>query len=151
MPEANVFSDLSKAEFAVVRRFVCSSILSTDMSRHDRDLARLQAHANTPLDKSNVEDRHLAITSILHGADLSNPTRPPHVAETWARLLAEEFVQQAHKEEEAGVEVSTFMLGGYKESNEVFFISKFVKPLWVSLACVLPPLKFYVGTVNKVL
>mmetsp|Transcript_73601 Transcript_73601/g.213204 ORF Transcript_73601/g.213204 Transcript_73601/m.213204 type:complete len:1559 (-) Transcript_73601:260-4936(-) len=150
-PDVNILSSLSKTEFRTVRRFICSSILSTDMSRHERDLARLRAHLGTPLTKASEEDRQLTVSSVLHAADLSNPARKPDLAEAWARLLAEEFKMQAKKEEEAGVEVSTFMLGGYKESNEIFFITTFVKPMWDNLACALPPLKFYVGHVNALL
>lgn len=151
VPGANILAGLTKAEFRVVRRFVCSSILSTDMSRHERDLARLRARVSNPLSKSNEEDRQLAVASVLHCADLSNPARSPHLAEAWARLLAQEFILQTQQEEAAGVEVSTFMRSGYQEANEVFFIQTFVKPVWETLACMMPPLKLYVSNINSLL
>mmetsp|Transcript_151976 Transcript_151976/g.487878 ORF Transcript_151976/g.487878 Transcript_151976/m.487878 type:complete len:1408 (-) Transcript_151976:130-4353(-) len=142
-PEANVLRSLSKKEFRNARRFICHGILSTDMSRHERELTLLRAHLNTPFTKDSEDDRQLAVASLLHAADLSNPCREPALAERWARLLAEEFRLQAKKEEETGVEVSTFMLGGYKAGNEIFFIQTFVKPLWDTMALWNPPFKFY--------
>jgi len=150
-PEANVLGNLSKGDFVTARRMICNAILNTDMSRHERELARLRAHLSTPLVKGNDEDRQLTVCSLLHAADLSNPAREPDLAETWARMLAEEFQIQAQQEEEAGVEVSTFMLAGYRETNEIFFIQTFVKPLWDTMACALPPLKFYAGNVHSLL
>jgi len=146
-----MLANLSKADFVTARRMICNGILNTDMSRHERELARLRAHLSTPLVKANEEDRQLTVCSLLHAADLSNPAREPDLAEAWARLLAEEFQMQAQKEAESGVEVSTFMLAGYKETNEIFFIQTFVKPLWDTLACALPPMKFYAGHVQSLL
>lgn len=142
-PEANVLRSLSKKEFRNARRFICHGILSTDMSRHERELTLLRAHLNTPFTKDSEDDRQLAVACLLHAADLSNPCREPALALRWARLLAEEFRLQARKEEETGVDVSTFMLGGYKAANEIFFIQTFVKPLWDTMALWNPPFKFY--------
>jgi len=150
-PDVNVFSGLSKQEYRTVRRYVCSAILSTDMSRHARDLARLQAHIDTPLSREVDDDRQLAVAAILHAADLSNPAREFGLADLWARRLADENSMQVAKEVELQIEVSSSMVSGFQVKNEKFFIHTFVKPFWETLATLLPPLSPYVERVNALL
>jgi len=148
-PDANVLANLCQKDFRAARRTICRSILSTDLSVHERDLARLRTRQTKPFAKESDEDRELVVSAMLHAADLSNPCRGAALAEKWARLLAQEFLLQTEQEASEGIGVSGFMLNGYQASTEIFFITTFVKPLWDTMAVLFPPLDFYVAEIQK--
>lgn len=58
------------------------------------------------------------IKSLVHAADISNPTRPFDVAQLWSQRIVSEFFQQGDKEKALGVEVTMLC-----DRNKVNFAS----------------------------
>jgi len=138
--ELDIFSGLSKAEFQLVRKIVCSAVLGTDMALHSKHLTQMQNHGAT-FDRNNLQDRELVVSMILHTADLSNPAREFDLATKWAQLLAQEFTNQTIVERELGLPVAPHMESGFRPQNEIGFIGFFVLPLWTTMAETFPCLK----------
>lgn len=143
----NISSGLTGEEFRQFRHLVCTCIMMTDFTFHDKHLAHLSG-----MSKMDSEiDTLLLLPALVHASDLSNPTRPYALAQRWAKLVAEEFKAQANLERDLGLPVKPFMEQGYSPSNEVFFISGFCLPLWQAIAAVVPGLAPAAQRVNSCL
>ena len=80
----NIFEQLSVDDFKSVRESMISVILSTDMTNHFRDLAKLKTRMGSSGagDKENAfpkedskDDKLLLMSCVMHAADISNPTK----------------------------------------------------------------------------
>ncbi|KJH42112.1 3'5'-cyclic nucleotide phosphodiesterase [Dictyocaulus viviparus] len=71
-------------------------VLATDMSKHMSLLADL---------KTMVEAKKV-LQSMIHLADLSNPTKPIELYRQWNSRILEEYWRQGDREKELGIEVS---------------------------------------------
>lgn len=139
----NILSGLSRNEFVLLRKLVCTSILATDMSEHQKKLSQLEAHVEYPFSPNSLEDRQLLVSIILHAADLSNVTLALPLAMRWGELVHDEFKHQADIEQQLGLPVAPFMVDFNEAAlckNQVFFIDTFVEPLWHAVVCLLPEL-----------
>lgn len=82
------------------------------MSKHMSLLADLKtmveskkvSGSSVQLDKYN--DRTQVLQSMIHLADLSNPTKPIELYRCWNERILEEYWRQGDKEKEQGLEVS---------------------------------------------
>ena len=105
-------------------RWVRDLILGTEMVRHKEvvkaAIARCSpgpgaARSSTIEDSASeaaqpawsADDRRTLATALLHVADVSAPSRPPHLAGMWARAVCEEFFQQAEREAGLSLSLST--------------------------------------------
>lgn len=80
-----------------VRKLVLDMVLSTDMDVHFKLLKRFEdelAGAPDVSTWSGLEQRSLLFQMLVHLADLANPSRPWHLALTWAEWVVTEFLQQ---------------------------------------------------------
>lgn len=77
-----------------------------------------------------VSNRRLALSSMLHGADISNACKPWTVCQSWADLVLREFFLQGDKERQLGIPVQMLNNRGVvkKPSSQVAFIELFVYP-----------------------
>ncbi|KAI9014000.1 hypothetical protein CLU79DRAFT_871073 [Phycomyces nitens] len=95
------------------RKVVVSSILATDMGRHDEYVKkveeqsiRLKSNGINFQDENQCEQERLIICgALIKCADISNCARPFSSAEKWAKLLVEEFCKQGDLESELGMTV----------------------------------------------
>ena len=80
----NIFEQLSVDDFKSVRESMISVILSTDMTNHFGDLAKLKTRMGSSGagDKENAfpkedskDDKLLLMSCVMHAADISNPTK----------------------------------------------------------------------------
>ena len=77
-------------------------ILATDMSVHFADLAKLKARLASNGKKLDnfiefdpkVKDKDICLDTILHAADISNPFKPFHIYDPWAKRVLNEFWNQ---------------------------------------------------------
>ena len=119
------------------------------MKHHFRGLgelkARLQAVKDDPaaIDfMSTTEDKLLMFKSIIHAADISNPTKPKQVSVDWAKRVMKEFREQGKQEEECELPVSPFCdkdadIGRCQKGFSEFV----VRPLFSTLVDSYAPLK----------
>jgi hypothetical protein len=80
-----------------VRKLVLDMVLSTDMDVHFKLLKRFEdelAGAPDVATWASLEQRSLLFQMLVHLADLANPSRPWHLALTWAEWVVTEFLQQ---------------------------------------------------------
>lgn len=147
----NIDNPKAKAEF---RELIITSILATDMSRHNRllqkfvdrvratvELRKMRKNNQTPTKEqeekaynlTTFDDKKRVIKNLVHACDIGNPCLKFENYAYWAALITQEFNNQALKEEKRGVPVSTFLK--YKDpagfyGGQMFFTKTFVLPLW---------------------
>ncbi|NXN19797.1 PDE4A phosphodiesterase, partial [Indicator maculatus] len=88
-------------------------VLATDMSKHMTLLADLKTMVETKKVTSsgvllldNYTDRIQVLRTMVHCADLSNPTKPLELYQQWTERIMEEFFRQGDRERERGMEIS---------------------------------------------
>ena len=89
--------------------------------------------------------------SLLHAADLSNPTRGDELSRKWATMLADEMKLQVSKEKELGVPYLPFMEAGFSVGGEVFFVSTFVDGIWGAVSRVFPSCQIFYDNMTNLL
>lgn len=80
-----------------MRKLVLEMVLSTDMDVHFALLKRFDdavAAAPDVTAWTSLEQRSLLFQMVVHLADLANPSRPWHLALTWAEWVVTEFMAQ---------------------------------------------------------
>ena len=90
--ELNIFETLERAELKEMREKMIALVLSTDMAFHFSDQAKLKGRLNSEdFDPTKDKDKLLCMTSIIHMADISNPSKEFDLCRKWTELLFEEF------------------------------------------------------------
>lgn len=102
--QANIFKIVEEeGNWKDVRKIVISIILHTDMMHHFQMVSQLdvftEVHdkswtAGALIDFLKPDERVFILNLIMHSADISNPVKPFHVYEKWARAVLDEFFRQ---------------------------------------------------------
>ncbi|CAI4229627.1 unnamed protein product [Auanema sp. JU1783] len=141
-------TSLSRKQRLQFRKIVIDMVLATDMSKHMSLLADLKTMVEAKkvagnnvivLDKYN--DKIQVLQSMIHLADLSNPTKPIDLYRQWNMRILEEYWRQGDKEKEHGLEVSPMCDRGNVtiEKSQVGFIDYIVHPLYETWADLVYP------------
>jgi hypothetical protein len=91
-----------------------------------------------------VNDQVFMCKLLVHAADLSNPVRPFHITQQWARRISDEFNLQVAREQHLAMPVLNFMMTPDDKAlckNEIGFATFVVAPMWRSLAGLFPMVK----------
>ncbi|KAF9976187.1 3',5'-cyclic-nucleotide phosphodiesterase, partial [Modicella reniformis] len=153
--------DSQNRKFMEFRKMVVSTILATDMGLHfdyvgkikeQTDRLRLRALPGGDVPKpnqANIDDqeRLLLCGTLIKCADISNASRPFHVAERWSTVLLKEMCNQADIENEmavcsgapavpAGSTKSLATDRGMQIDSQLGFIHGFAMPLFKMGYCV---------------
>ncbi|CAD6194010.1 unnamed protein product [Caenorhabditis auriculariae] len=139
---------LSRKQRLQFRKIVIDMVLATDMSKHMSLLADLKTMVEAKkvagnniivLDKYN--DKIQVLQSMIHLADLSNPTKPIDLYQQWNQRIMEEYWRQGDKEKELGLEISPMCDRGNVtiEKSQVGFIDYIVHPLYETWADLVYP------------
>ena len=135
----NIFQDWEKTETNAARKMIISCVLATDMAAHSslqeelrRRASLYVANESVPVfDITNNADVEMLCKCVLHAADISNPTRPFRVSSRISMLAIEEFNQQAAKEKDLNMTISTYMITldhASKCRAEIFFMQNIARP-----------------------
>ncbi|XP_039575025.1 cAMP-specific 3',5'-cyclic phosphodiesterase 4D-like, partial [Passer montanus] len=144
----DIFQSLSRRERQALRQMVIDMVLATDMSKHMSLLADLKTMVETKKVTSsgvllldNYTDRMQVLRTMVHCADLSNPTKPLGLYRQWTERIMEEFFRQGDRERERGMEISPMCdrHSASVESSQVGFIDFVVQPLWEAWAELVHP------------
>mmetsp|Transcript_12786 Transcript_12786/g.32714 ORF Transcript_12786/g.32714 Transcript_12786/m.32714 type:complete len:647 (+) Transcript_12786:67-2007(+) len=137
-PAADVLSTLEVSQRRQLRKTVCKAILATDMARHTaltKELTEMAAERRT-VDSSEL------VQTLLHLADLSNPVQHFTLSRRWAQCVCAEFRQQAAKERELGLPLTSHFTQLEGEEGmaklQLGFIDVIAAPLWRTAALMLP-------------
>jgi len=138
-PKHNLVKAMPREQRNTFRNIFISSILATDMTGHGEQLKTLKdMHGkqviNTPKDQIKL------LGHVLHSADISNVSKPFEYANTWVKLVMDEFFKQGDKEKDLNLPVSPLCDRAKTDidASEVGFIKFVVKPWFESLSNVLP-------------
>ncbi|CAJ0959815.1 unnamed protein product, partial [Mesorhabditis belari] len=141
-------ANLPRKQRLQFRKIVIDMVLATDMSKHMSLLADLKTMVEAKkvagssvvlLDKYN--DRIQVLQSMIHLADLSNPTKPIDLYRQWNERILEEYWRQGDKEREAGIPISPMCDRNNVtiEQSQVGFIDYIVHPLYETWADLVYP------------
>ncbi|EGV97449.1 cAMP-specific 3',5'-cyclic phosphodiesterase 4C [Cricetulus griseus] len=131
-----------------IRDFMSPQVLATDMSKHMSLLADLKTMVETKKVTSlgvllldNYSDRIQVLQSLVHCADLSNPTKPLQLYRQWTNRIMAEFFQQGDRERESGLDISPMCdkHTASVEKSQVGFIDYIAHPLWETWADLVHP------------
>ncbi|XP_074206512.1 3',5'-cyclic-AMP phosphodiesterase 4C isoform X2 [Camelus bactrianus] len=144
----DIFQNLSIKQRLSLRRMVIDIVLATDMSKHMNLLADLKTMVETKKVTSlgvllldNYSDRIQVLQSLVHCADLSNPTKPLPLYRQWTNRIMAEFFQQGDRERESGLDISPMCdkHTASVEKSQVGFIDYIAHPLWETWADLVHP------------
>lgn len=144
----DIFQNLSAKQRLTLRRMVIDMVLATDMSKHMNLLADLKTMVETKkvtslgvLMLDHYSDRIQVLQSLVHCADLSNPTKPLELYRQWTARIMAEFFQQGDRERAAGLDVSPMCdkHSASVEKSQVGFIDYIAHPLWETWADLVHP------------
>merc|ERR1740123_157825 len=113
-PSTNVFPGVTKEEYSEMRKGIIAAILHTDVTKHNEMVKELNLlyqmnseafDSDAPESATEVLHNHsqLIANSLLHCADIGNPTKPWKVCHRYAHLILDEFFAQGDKEKELGI------------------------------------------------
>ncbi|CAK9060722.1 3' [Durusdinium trenchii] len=148
---ANIMVKLDELEAEQLRQVIVETILATDMTCHFdltgelrncmvRNYDRISDAGTMGKIDMDEDDRLIIAKTILHCADISNPSRSWTVAKRWQDLVTEEFFRQGDLEKANGWPCSANMDRETTHQDElsINFIDFIVAPLFLELASVLP-------------
>ncbi|KGL92562.1 cAMP-specific 3',5'-cyclic phosphodiesterase 4D, partial [Charadrius vociferus] len=144
----DIFQNLSKKQRQSLRKMAIDMVLATDMSKHMNLLADLKTMVETKKVTSlgvllldNYSDRIQVLQSMVHCADLSNPTKPLELYRQWTDRIMVEFFHQGDREREKGMEISPMCdkHTASVEKSQVGFIDFIAHPLWETWADLVHP------------
>lgn len=115
----NIFKNLDRETYRDVRQSIIDMVLATDMTKHFEHIAKFmhvkrvsmdegvpENAAQSQLDKAPLSPNSISITEpenivlikrmLIKCADVSNPARPLHLCEIWAKRIAEEYCNQVY-------------------------------------------------------
>ncbi|KAF9125716.1 3',5'-cyclic-nucleotide phosphodiesterase [Mortierella sp. 14UC] len=161
--------DSQNRKFMEFRKMVVSTILATDMGLHFDYVGKIKEQTerlrlrnlpggNTPKPNQasiDEQERLVLCGSLIKCADISNASRPFHVAERWSTVLLQEMCNQADIEKEMAVASgsqsvpagSTKSLAndhGMQIDSQLGFIHGFAMPLFSSVKEMVPEMGYCV-------
>ncbi|KAF9933969.1 3',5'-cyclic-nucleotide phosphodiesterase [Linnemannia zychae] len=161
--------DSQNRKFMEFRKMVVSTILATDMGLHFDYVSKIKEQTerlrlrNLPggnVPKPNQasideQERLVLCGSLIKCADISNASRPFHVAERWSSVLLQEMCNQADIEKEmaiasgsqsvpAGSTKSLANDRGMQIDSQLGFIHGFAMPLFSSVKEMIPEMDYCV-------
>lgn len=116
-PGQRVFAHMAEPERKQVRRLIIEAILHTDFQKHHGMVQKLQmlfdenpaAFAEASDEEARLQvlraNSQLVANMLLHGADISNPTKPWPTALKWGRRVMEEFFAQGDEEKKRAIPI----------------------------------------------
>ncbi|KAF8568785.1 hypothetical protein P879_03000 [Paragonimus westermani] len=156
-PESNPFDHLEEPVLKRMREGIIRCILATDMSRHNEIVSQfntvvlgdleamwtIDCETNRPKWAVEKSSLNLVMMILIKVSDISNESRPLHVAGPWINRLLTEFFHQSDYEKLAGLPVAPFMDREKvtKSASQCGFIRFVILPLFEALSKLFPPLK----------
>uniref|UniRef100_A0A0N5AZB7 3',5'-cyclic-AMP phosphodiesterase n=1 Tax=Syphacia muris TaxID=451379 RepID=A0A0N5AZB7_9BILA len=141
-------ANLTKKQRKLLRKMTIDMVLATDMSKHMSLLADLKTMVeakkvagSSVLTLEKYPDRIQVLQSMIHLADLSNPTKPIDLYRSWNQRIMEEYWRQGDREKDLGLELSP-MCDRYNvtlEKSQVGFIDFIVHPIFETWADLVVP------------
>jgi hypothetical protein len=163
--DCNIFSELSLEDYKLMRKRIIECVLATDMTLHTKEHNFLKFKIeNYEISKGNNVEKIFAnldsialfntqqefLNTLLHMADISNPTKPIEVYSKWVDRIMDEFWAQGDKEKDMKLPISFLCDRNTTKipNSQIGFIDGIVLPLAKNVAEILPGLSFMVDNCN---
>ena len=133
--DKDLFSQLLPDDYRHIRMVMIEMVLATDISQHFSLLMKFKGKFLSSRSDLAADDRIMALSFLLHAADISNPSKPWNLCRRWAGLVLKEFWIQGDQERVRGLEVS-YMMDRFTVNvakSQVGFIDVIVKPVFFAL------------------
>lgn len=141
-------ANLNKKQRKLLRKMTIDMVLATDMSKHMSLLADLKTMVeakkvagSSVLTLEKYPDRIQVLQSMIHLADLSNPTKPIELYQIWNQRIMEEYWRQGDREKDLGLDISPMCdrFNVTLEKSQVGFIDFIVHPIFETWADLVVP------------
>jgi hypothetical protein len=135
--------NISESQYQQMRKAIIKMILSTDVANHLTELTIFKTKMSAKdFPTSRQEDKQVLMNTLLHAADISNPSRKLNVALVWSMRVMEEFFRQGDMEESLNFSITPFFDRNESEvaipKCQLGFIDFMVIPLFEALGQFLP-------------
>jgi high affinity cGMP-specific 3',5'-cyclic phosphodiesterase 9 len=142
MKKHNLYSNMNREDFCLVRKTIVACILGTDMAHHKAITELLIKKTTTGFDFKMLDEQILACKLLLHAADIGNPIQTNELCEEWSTLVNQEFHNQAVKETEHGITPTYPLVSSEMSfySGEMKYIQFVCLPYWEALTNIFPKL-----------
>jgi hypothetical protein len=151
--ETNVFQKLPIDVYKNTRQGIVQAILHTDLIKHNemlKEIGMFYQLSSDVCDEMNVKEvfkddpqqTQMAISALLHCADVNNPMKPFDICKQWAYLMLDEFFAQGDMERAAGVPVSLLNDRDIvnRPNSQIGFIDFYICPYVEAMVNVFPGL-----------
>ena len=133
-PSCDLTSSLTENQSKMLRKIVVDIVLKTDMAVHFTMLNSFTEYLDNygaNVEEWDEEGRTLARAMIVHTADLTNVSRPTHLATQWGTRVVDEMWRQGDEEKRIGKALSPLCDRETTSvaSAQVGFSNFIVKPL----------------------
>lgn len=161
----DIFQNLNKEMFKIIRRRIIEAILATDMTLH----AKINSTVKNKVQLKNIikgennnklietesktffDDQQEMINFLVHTADLSHNSKKFELSYKWTYLLMDEFWRQGDLEKQRNLPVSFLCDRNTSDvpKSQIGFIRGIIIPTFDILIDIWPSLNFYKENVNK--
>ncbi|KAJ1512083.1 High affinity cAMP-specific 3',5'-cyclic phosphodiesterase 7A [Coelomomyces lativittatus] len=135
-PMLNIFEKFPLDRLKIIREFIISLVLATDMTSHFEFVSRFKNKLNVDggIDWEKRADRKLTLSIAIKCADINNPSKPLLLCKQWTEYVMEEFFRQGDEEKRRGMEASQLMDRDNTDipKCQVGFIDFVVAPLFAA-------------------
>lgn len=155
----NIFTELNKDEYKIIRKRIIESVLATDMTFHAKQftylklkIEKLGINKGSNIDKllDNMDNAQIYSTQqefmniLIHTSDISNPTKPWDLYNEWVDNVMEEFWRQGDREKELKLPVSFLCdrVTVTKSGAQIGFIDGIILPFLSAFLEFFPELSF---------
>ena len=162
--EFNILKKFKEEEYKIIRKRMIQSILSTDMSNHQKVLSNVKGKINEFsilkgvnfekifLDENKLFDnQQIMLDLFLHSSDISNPAKPKRISLIWTQKVYSEFFKQGDLEKEKGLNVSLLCDRDNTNINKamVGFINFVSKPTFEIIVNIIPECSNYLFNIKE--
>ena len=144
----NIFEGFDRETYKKMRKRIISCVLSTDMINHNLAIDFLNNHLSNK-NKPEDNDKQEYMNLVVHGSDISNPTKIYDIYSGWAKLILEEFFSQGDKEKKIGIKCSYDRDKVSIYQNQLDFMNFIVLPFFSLVTKVFPKLDFLLVNLNN--
>ncbi|VDK86545.1 unnamed protein product [Litomosoides sigmodontis] len=152
LQDSNSILKFEYVQYFNKKRYRILHVLATDMSKHMSILADLKTMVEAKkvagssvltLDKT---DGLQVMQTMIHLADLSNPTKPISIYSIWVKNIMEEYWRQGDRERDLGIDISPMCDRNNITiaKSQVGFIDFIVQPLFETWADLVNPHAQYI-------
>ena len=166
-PNLDIFIDLDKEEYKIMRKRIVDCVLATDMTMHTKEYTylkmKLENYKGGEQNKSfenffktlsgtelfNTQQEFL--NCLIHTSDISNPTKPLKTYLKWTEKVMEEFWNQGDKEKALHLPIS-FLCDRNTVNipkSQIGFMEGICSPLISTVIEIFPKLQFLLDNLNK--